>query len=207
MKKIITIGSITEYPKNIQSPFKEEDLWLGYPEKESVCYGISKRIISTQIIAYNQQYKLKGIHLILPNLYGPKDKFYQPIPPLVPNLIKQIYKAKKEGLKEIYGGANRKNFIDLLYVDDAVEAIILALTQYNQSEPLNIGSDSPIKIETLLEKISELVDFKGKILWDSQKIISQRYLDITNAKNILGFSPKIDATQGLENTIEQYINY
>ncbi len=205
MKKIITIGSITEYPKNIQAPFKEEDLWNGYPEEKSVCYGISKRIMSTQIIAYNRQYKLNGIHLILPNLYGPRDKFHQPIPPLVPNLIKQIHKAKIEGLKEIYGGANRENLVDLLYVDDAADAIIEGLTRHNQAEPLNIGSGSPIMIETLVEKIADLVGFKGKIFWNSQKIISRRYLDITKAKNILGFLPKVDITQGLKYTIDQYI--
>jgi len=205
VKKIITIGSITEYPKNIQVPFKEDDLWLGYPEEESVCYGMSKRMMSTQIIAYSQQYGLNGIHLILPNLYGPKDKFHHPVPPLVPSLIKQVYKAKTEGLKEIYGGANKENLIDLLYIDDAVEAIILALMRYNQPEPLNIGSGSPVTIETVIKKISDLIDFKGKILWNPQKIISRRYLDITKAKNILGFRPKINLAEGLKYTIDQYL--
>lgn len=204
VEKIITIGSITEYPKNIKTPFKEEDLWSGLPEEKSVCYGMSKRIMSTQVIAYNQQYELNGIHLILPNLYGPRDKFYQPIPPLVPSLIKQIYKAKIEGLKEIYGGANRENLVDLLYVDDAAEAIISALMRYNRPEPLNIGSGSPIMIEALVEKISSLIDFKGKIFWDLQKIISRRCLDITKAKDILGFLPKVDITQGLKYVIDQY---
>jgi GDP-L-fucose synthase len=123
----------------------------------------------------------------------------------VPNLIKQIYKAKIDGLKEIYGGANKKNFVDLLYVDDAAEAIIRSLMRYNQSEPLNIGSGSPIMIETLVEKISDLINFKGKIFWDTQKIISCRYLDTTKAKDILGFLPKVNITQGLKCTIEQYI--
>lgn len=204
VKKIVTIGSMTAYPAQCKLPFQEEELWNGYPDPDNAPYAISKRLLLTGLQAYKKQYELNGIHLIFPNLYGPGDKFNYDIPPLLPSLITQISEAHRRSAPEIYGGANGRNVIDLLYGADAAAAIYKALLEYEDAQPLNIGSGSPVSIQTLAQKIADTLDYKGRIEWGVQDQIISRYLNTKRQEKLLGFVPVTSLEEGLGNTIYEY---
>lgn len=207
VQKFIGIGSVCAYPKFTPVPFKEEDLWNGYPEETNAAYGLSKKMMLVQSQAYRQQYGFNAIHLLMINLYGPKDNFSLESSHVIPALIRKMIEAKEKNIKsiEVWGdGSASREFI---YVEDAAEAIVLATEKYDKEEPINIGNGSEISIKALVETLKELIDFKGEIIWDKSKPNGQprRRLDITKAQKEFDFDAKIDFRSGLEKTIEWYL--
>lgn len=206
VKKFVCIGTICAYPKFTPVPFKEEDLWNGYPEETNAPYGIAKKVLLVMLQAYRQQYGFNGIYLLPVNMYGPGDNFDPKVSHVIAALIKKIYDAKKQGKKEIIvwgdGSATREFF----YVEDAAEAIILATEKYNKPDPINIGAGFEISIKELVKMLVKLMDFKGKIIWDKSKPNGQprRMLDTTKAKKEFGFVAKTKFEDGLKKTIEWY---
>lgn len=208
IEKFVTIGSICEYPKYTPVPFKEENLWNGYPEETNAPYGLAKKMLLVQAQAYRQQYGLTTIHLLQVNLYGPGDNFDLKFSHVIPALIKKCLDEKKHGDNHIVvwgtGSASR----EFLYVEDAAEAIILATERYNKSDPVNIGAGFEITIKDLVELITRLTDFKGKIIWDTSKPDGQprRMLDVSRAEREFGFKAETNFEEGLKKTIKWYLN-
>jgi len=207
VEKFVAIGTVCAYPKFTPVPFKEEDLWKGYPEETNAPYGLAKKMLLVQSMAYRQQYGFNSIFLLPVNLYGPGDNFDPKSSHVIPALIKKVYDAKKNNEDKIVvwgdGSASREFF----YVEDAAEAIILAAEKYNKSEPVNLGAGFEITIKDLIKLICKLMDFKGKIEWDITKPNGQprRRLDTSKAEKEFGFKAKTDFEQGLKKTIDWYI--
>ena len=206
VKKFVCIGTICAYPKFTPIPFKEKDLWNGYPEETNAPYGLAKKALLVMLQAYRQQYNFNGIYLLPVNMYGPGDNFNPKSSHVIAALIKKIYDAKKNHKKEIIvwgdGSASREFF----YVEDAARAIVLAAEKYDQPEPVNIGVGFEITIKNLVNKLVKLMDFKGKIIWDKTKPNGQprRCLDVSRAKKEFGFTAKTDFDEGLKKTVEWY---
>ncbi len=206
VKKFVGLGTICQYPKYTPVPFKEEDLWNGYPEETNAPYGLAKKMLLVQAQAYRQQYNFNAIHLMPVNLYGPGDNFDPESSHVIPALIKKFVDAKKREDKfvVIWGTGNPTR--EFLYVEDAAEAIVLATEGYNKPDPVNIGSSFEISIKNLGELIKKLVGFKGEIVWDKTKPDGQprRKLDISKAREEFGFTAKVNFEDGLKKTIEWY---
>ena len=204
--KFVALGTICCYPKFTTVPFKEDDLWNGYPEETNAPYGLAKKMILVQSQAYRQQYGFNSIFLMPVNLYGPGDNFDPESSHVIPALIKKCVEAVKTGAKEIVIWGTGKATREFLYVEDCAEAILLAAEKYNKSDPVNIGAGFEISIKDLVHKIVELTGFKGKIVWDSSKPDGQprRCLDTTRALNEFNFKAKTDFAAGLKNTIDWY---
>ena len=206
IKKFIGIGSVCEYPKFTEVPFKEENLWEGYPEETNAPYGLSKKMMLVQGQAYEQEFNFKNNHLLMVNLYGPGGSFDPRNSHVVDALVKRIVDAKRENKEEITmwgtGSASR----EFLYVEDAAEAVVLAMENLNNSNPVNIGSGMEITIRDLTNKIVSLVGYQGKINWDSSQPDGQprRCLNIDKAKEF-GFKAETDFDLGLKNTINWYV--
>ncbi|MCP8305471.1 MAG: GDP-L-fucose synthase [archaeon] len=207
IEKFVAIGTICAYPKFTPVPFKEEDLWNGYPEETNAPYGLAKKMMLVQSQAYRQQYGFNSIYLLPVNLYGPGDNFDPRSSHVIPALIKKCVDAKLNDEKEILvwgtGNATREFF----YVEDAAEAIILGMERYNKSDPVNIGAGFEISIKELVELIVELTGFKGRIIWDKAKPDGQprRTLDTTKAFKEFGFRAETDFREGLKKTIQWYL--
>jgi len=184
---------------------KEEDIWSGYPEETNASYGLSKKILLVQGNAYRQQYGFNSIHLLLVNLYGPKDNFDPEQSHVIAAMIKKFYDASNSGQDVALWGTGKVSR-EFLYVEDAAEGIISATEQYNKPDPVNLGNDSEITIKKLAEIISNVIGYKGKIIWDSSKPDGQprRRLDINRAKKEFGWSPQVDIISGLKKTIDWY---
>ncbi len=208
IEKFVAIGTICAYPKYTPVPFKEEDLWNGYPEETNAPYGLAKKMLLVQLQAYRQEYGFKGIYLLPVNLYGPGDNFNPESSHVIPALIKKCDDAIRNGDKfiECWGAGSASR--EFIYADDAAEAILLATEKYDGAEPVNIGAGFEITIKQLAEKIAELTGFKGEIRWDSSKPDGQprRCLDTSRAKKLFGFEAKTDFETGLKATIEWYRN-
>ena len=208
IKKFIGIGSVCEYPAYTPLPFKEEDLWNGYPVETNDAYGLSKRMMLAQSIAYKKQYNMNIIHLLMINLYGPGDNFDLESSHVIPALIRKFVEAKKNKKShvEIWGSGNVSR--EFLYVDDAATAIFLSINSYNKINPLNIGTGSEIKINQLVELISSIIGYKGLIKYNSDRPEGQkrRVLNILKAKEALNFKAKIDLENGIKKTYEYYLN-
>lgn len=206
VEKFIAIGTICAYPKYTPVPFKEEDLWNGYPEETNAPYGLAKKMMLVQSQAYRQQYGFNSIYLLPVNLYGPRDNFDPASSHVIPALIKKIFDAKESGKDYITVWGTGKATREFLYVADAAEGIILAAEKYNKPYPVNLGSGFEISIKELVGLISELVDFDGEIKWDTTKPDGQprRCLDVSRAKEEFGFEAKVGFREGLEKTIEWY---
>ena len=206
VKKFVCIGTICTYPKFTPIPFKEESLWDGYPEETNAPYGIAKKALLVMLQAYRRQYNFNGIYLLPVNMYGPYDNFDPNRSHVIAALIQKVYEAKKGDKKEIYvwgdGSATREFF----FVEDAAEAIILATEKYSKPEPINIGAGFEISIKDLVNIIVKIMNFKGKIIWDSTKPNGQprRCLDVEKAKEEFGFVAKTKLEEGLRKTIEWY---
>jgi len=213
IEKFVAIGTICAYPKFTSVPFKEEDLWNGYPEETNAPYGLAKKMMLVQSQAYRQQYGFNSIFLLPVNLYGPGDNFDPKSSHVIPALIKKMVDAMANNEFQITnnepqitvwgtGKATREFF----YVEDAAEAIILATERYNKSDPINIGAGFEIHIKELVKLIVELTGFKGRIIWDKSKPDGQprRMLDTTKAFKEFGFKAKTDFKEGLRKTIEWY---
>jgi len=202
IEKFVAIGTICAYPKFTPVPFKEEDLWNGYPEETNAPYGLAKKMMLVQSQAYRQQYGFNSIFLLPVNLYGPGDNFDPSSSHVIPALIKKCVDAEEKITVWGTGKASR----EFLYVEDAAEGIILATEKYNKSEPVNLGAGFEITIKDLAEKIAELTGFKGMIEWDHSKPDGQprRMLDVSKAKKEFDFTAKTDFDEGLKKTIEWY---
>jgi len=208
IEKFVAIGTICAYPKFTPVPFKEKNLWNGYPEETNAPYGLAKKMLLVQAQAYRQQYDFNAIYLLPVNLYGPGDNFDPKFSHVIPALIKKIYDAKKKNEKYITVWGTGKATREFIYVEDATEGIILATEKYNKADPVNIGSHMEISIKDLIHLICKLMDYKGEIRWDSSKPDGQprRMLDTSRAKKEFGFQAKTPFEQGIKKTIEWYEN-
>jgi GDP-L-fucose synthase len=206
VEKFVQIGTICAYPKFTPVPFKEDDLWNGYPEETNAPYGVAKKALLVQAQAYREQYGLNAIYLLPVNLYGPGDNFDPASSHVIPALIKKCVEAVEEGLPFIEVWGTGEPTREFLYVDDAAEAIVLATENYNGPEPINLGSAREISIKELVHLIAKETGFTGEILWDSSKPDGQprRALDVTRAEKLLGFRARTDFVEGLRRTIEWY---
>jgi len=209
VEKFSAIGTICAYPKFTPVPFKEEDLWNGYPEETNAPYGLAKKMMLVQAQAYRKQYGFNAIYLLPVNLYGPRDNFNPESSHVIPALIRKVAEAKKNNEDLIVWGTGNASR-EFLYVEDAARAIVLATKHSDKDEPINLGAGNEITIKDLVITITRLMDFKGKIIWDSSKPDGQprRCLDTSKAEKEFGFKAKTDFETGLKKTIDFYmINY
>lgn len=206
VKKFVAIGTVCAYPKHTPVPFKEENLWNGYPEETNAPYGLAKKMLLVQSHAYRQQYGFNSIFLLPLNLYGPGDNFNPESSHVIAAIIKKVFDAKRDKKNDIELWGTGKATRGFLYVKDAVEGILLAAEHYDKSDPVNLGSDLEISIKDLAELICKLMDFKGKIIWDKKKPDGQprRSLDIYRAKKEFNFEAKTNFEDGLKQTIDWY---
>ncbi|MEQ8170525.1 MAG: GDP-L-fucose synthase [Candidatus Eremiobacterota bacterium] len=206
VKKFVALGTICAYPKFTPVPFKEENLWDGYPEETNAPYGVAKKMLLVQCQSYRDQYGFNGIYLLPVNLYGPKDNFHLEHSHVIPALIRKMVDAKKKGEKEVTVWGTGEVSREFLYVEDAAEGILLASEKYNKSDPVNLGVGKEIKIKDLVELIVELTGYKGQIIWDTSKPDGQprRSLDVQRAKEEFDFLAKKDFKEGLRETIKWY---
>lgn len=206
VSKFVTIGTICSYPKFTPVPFREEDLWSGYPEETNAPYGLAKKMLIVQSQAYRQQYNFNSINLLQVNLYGPRDNFNPESSHVIPALIKKCCDAIEEKKDEVVVWGTGNPTREFLYVEDAVEGILLATEKYNKSEPINLGSGIEISIKDLVDIVVKHTGFKGKVVWDKSKPDGQprRCLDTLKAEKELGFKAKISFSQGLKKTVEWY---
>lgn len=208
VSKFVSLGTVCCYPKFTNVPFKEEDLWNGYPEETNAPYGLAKKMQLVQSQAYRQQYGFNSIFLLPVNLYGPGDNFDPKSSHVIPALIKKFFDAKQNGEKKVVVWGTGKATREFLYVEDAARAIVLAAEKYNKSDPVNIGAGFEISIKELVEKIAKIMDYKGKIAWDKTKPDGQprRCLDVSKAKKYFGFIATTKFDEGLKKTVEWYRN-
>ena len=206
VEKFVTVGTICSYPKYTPIPFKEEDLWKGYPEETNAPYGLAKKMLLVQSQAYRQQYGFNSIYLLPVNLYGPGDNFDPQSSHVIPALIKKFTDAIKNRKNEVEVWGTGTASREFLYVEDAARGILLAAEKYNKPDPVNIGAGFEIKIRDLVELISEIVEFKGEIKWDESKPDGQprRCLVTSKAEAEFGFIAKVKFEEGLKETIEWY---
>lgn len=206
IEKFVAVGTICAYPKFTPIPFKEENLWDGYPEETNAPYGLAKKMMLVQAQAYRQQYGFNAIYLLPVNLYGPGDNFDPKSSHVIPALIKKVADTKKTGSDFVEVWGTGKATREFLYVEDAAEGIVLAAEKYDGAEPVNLGSGMEISIRDLVKIICEQMDFDGDIRWDSSKPDGQpkRMLDISRAEKSFGFKAKTDFEKGLNETIEWY---
>lgn len=206
IEKFVALGTICAYPKFTPVPFKEDDLWNGYPEETNAPYGLAKKMMLVQSQAYRQQYGFNSIFLLPVNLYGPGDNFDPSSSHVIPALIKKCVDARIHGEKEIIVWGSGQATREFFYVEDAAEAIVLATERYNKSEPVNIGAGFEISIRELVELIVELTCFQGSVVWDPNQPDGQprRMLDTTKANTELGFRAATEFRIGLRKTIAWY---
>jgi len=206
VEKLVIIGTVCAYPKYTPVPFKEDNLWSGYPEETNAPYGIAKKILLTQSQAYREQYGMNSIYLLPVNLYGPRDNFHPEYSHVIPALIRKMVEAKIKGEKEIVVWGTGKASREFLYVEDAAEGIIKATELYSKPEPVNLGTGNEITIKDLVTLIAELTDFKGALIWDTSKPDGQprRRLNTERAKKKFGFEAQIGLEEGLKRTIDWY---
>jgi len=207
--KFVAIGTICAYPKFTPVPFREKDLWNGYPEETNAPYGLAKKMMLVQSQAYRTQYGFNSIFLLPLNLYGPGDNFNPKSSHVIPALIKKFVEAVEEGKGEVICWGTGKPTRGFLYVEDAAEGILLAAEKYNKSDPVNLGTDLEISIKDLAELIGRLCRIKGKIIWDTSKPDGQprRKLDTNRAEREFGFKAKMDFEEGLKKTVDWYREY
>jgi GDP-L-fucose synthase len=200
------LGTICCYPKFTPVPFREEDLWNGYPEETNAHYGLAKKMLLVQAQAYRQQYGFNAVFLLPVNLYGPGDNFAPNSSHVIPALIKKCVDAIKKEEKEIIVWGTGKASREFLYIEDEAEAIALAAERYEKPEPVNLGAGFEITIRDLVELIAKLTGFSGKIIWDESKPDGQprRMLDTARAEREFGFVASTDFESGLRRTIEWY---
>lgn len=207
VEKFIAIGTICAYPKFTKVPFKEDDLWEGYPEETNAPYGLAKKMLLVQSQAYRQQYGFNSIFLLPVNLYGPSDNFVpQHTSHVIPAVIKKCFDAKIRGDKSITVWGTGKPTREFIYVDDAARGIIMASEKYNKPEPVNIGSGRAISIKKLVSMVVEMTGFKGEVIWDATQPDGQpqRLLDVQRAQKEFGFKANIKLEEGLRKTINWY---
>src|SRR5712691_1306938 len=206
VSKFVAIGTVCAYPKNTPVPFREEDLWNGYPEETNAPYGLAKKMLLVQSQAYRQQYGFGSIFLLPVNLYGPGDNFDPASSHVIPALIKKFVEATERGDTQVVAWGDGSPTREFLSVEDAAEAIVLAAERYNSPEPVNIGSSFEISIRELTSLIAKLTGFEGEVIWDTSKPNGQprRKLDTTRAERAFGFRARVPFQEGLRETIQWY---
>jgi GDP-L-fucose synthase len=206
VRKFAAVGTVCAYPKLARVPFREDEIWDGYPEETNAPYGLAKKMLLVQAQAYRQQYGYNAIYLLPVNLYGPRDNFDPDSSHVIPALIKKCVEARRAGRPTVdvwgTGSATR----EFLYVDDCAEGILLATERYDKPEPVNLGSGQEISIKDLARTIAALTGFSGEIRWDPSKPDGQprRCLDTSRARAELGFEAKVPLEEGLRRTVEWY---
>lgn len=206
VKKFVAIGTICCYPKFTPVPFKEDDLWNGYPEETNAPYGLAKKMLLVQAQAYRQQYDFNAIFLLPVNLYGPGDNFNPASSHVIPALIKKFVEAKKNKSSTVEVWGTGKATREFLYVKDAARAVCMATELYNKPDPVNIGAGFEISIKNLVKKIKRIVGFEGKVVFDTSKPDGQprRMLDTTRAEKEFGYKAEVDFDKGLREVISWY---
>jgi GDP-L-fucose synthase len=209
VEKFVAIGTVCAYPKFTPVPFSEDDLWKGYPEETNAPYGLAKKMLLVQSQAYREQYGFNSIFLLPVNLYGPGDNFDTRSSHVIPALIRKCLEAKEAGKDHIDVWGDGSPTREFIYVTDAARAIALATAHYNQSLPVNLGSGFEISIKDLAEKIARMTGFEGAFVWDTSKPNGQprRALNTTRAKEFFGFMAQVDFDEGLQNTIDWYLEH
>jgi GDP-L-fucose synthase len=200
--KLIVTGTVCAYPKHTPVPFREDDLWNGYPEPTNAPYGVAKKSVLVGAQSYRQQYGLNAIFLLPTNLYGPRDSFHATNAHVIPDLIRKMVDSPEEVVLWGDGSPTR----EFLYVDDCVEALVLAADRYDAPEPVNLGAGKEISIRDLAELVASVTGFEGRITWDTSKPNGQprRSVDATRARELLGFEAKTRLREGLERTVAWY---
>jgi GDP-L-fucose synthase len=201
--KFVVIGTICAYPKFSPIPFKEANLWDGYPEETNAPYGLAKKMLLVQAQSYREQYGFNAIYLLPVNLYGPRDNFNLETSHVIPALIRKMVEAKQRGEKQVVLWGDGSPTREFFFAGDAAMGITLAAERYNGSEPVNLGSGMEISIKELAEMIARLIEFTGDIVWDTSKPNGQprRALDVSRAKEYFGFEAKMPFEEGLSRTI------
>ena len=206
VEKFTCVGTICAYPKFTPVPFKEDDLWNGYPEETNAPYGVAKKALLVQLQAYRQQYGFNGIYLLPVNLYGPEDNFDISSSHVIPALIRKVHEAQLKQEKELRVWGDGSPTREFLYSEDAARGIVMGTQSYNEADPVNLGTGYEISIRDLISLICELMEFDGKIVYETDKPNGQprRCLDTERAKQAFGFMAEVDFKQGLKNTIDWY---
>lgn len=206
VEKFVAVGSVCSYPKFTPIPFKEEDLWNGYPEETNAPYGLAKKMLLVQSQSYRQQYGYNSIYLMPVNLFGPRDNFDLETSHVIPALIRKTVEATERGDKEIPAWGDGSPTREFLYVEDAADGIVAAAEKYNDSEPVNLGSGYEISIKALVEMTAKMTGFTGEIVWQTDKPNGQprRGLDVSRAKDYFGWSAQVPFEEGMRRTIEWF---
>jgi len=206
VKKFVCVGTICAYPKFTPVPFKEDDIWDGYPEETNAPYGIAKKALLVQLQAYRQQYGFDGIYLLPVNLYGPEDNFDPSSSHVIPALIRKVHEAQQQGDRQIPVWGDGSPTREFLYSTDAARGIVMGTQSYDESEPVNLGTGYEITIKALITTICELMGYEGELVWELDKPNGQprRCLDTQRAKEKFGFVAEMEFKQGLKNTIDWY---
>jgi len=206
VKKFVAIGTVCSYPKFTPVPFREENIWDGYPEETNAPYGLAKKMLLVQSQAYRQQYDFNSIFLIPVNLYGPRDNFNLETSHVIPALIRKCIEARESGAERVVVWGDGSPTREFLYVADAAEGILLGAEKLNESIPVNLGSGAEISIRELVSKIAELSGYQGELVWDASKPNGQprRGLDVSRAEDLFGFRAKTKIDDGLKQTVEWY---
>ena len=206
VKKFVAVGTVCAYPNFTPVPFREQDLWNGYPEETNAPYGLAKKMLLVQAQAYRAQYGFNAIHLIPVNLYGPRDNFDLATSHVIPALIRKCLDAQRAGQDTVVVWGDGTPTREFLFAEDAAEAILLAAERYDSAEPVNLGSGQEISILDLAREIARLVGFEGRIVWDTTRPNGQprRALDVTRAREQFGFMAKTSLEDGLRRTVEWY---
>ena len=204
VEKFTCVGTICAYPKFTPVPFKEDDIWDGYPEETNAPYGIAKKALLVQLQAYRQQYGFNGIYLLPVNLYGPEDNFDPKSSHVIPALIRKVQEAQDKGEKQIPVWGDGSPTREFLYSEDAARGIVMGTQSYNGAEPVNLGTGSEISIRDLITTICEVMEFDGEIVWQTDKPNGQprRCLDTERAKKEFDFTAQVGFKEGLKNTVK-----
>jgi GDP-L-fucose synthase len=205
--KFVQLGTICAYPKFTPVPFREEDLWNGYPEETNAPYGIAKKALLVQLQAYREEYGFNGIFLLPVNLYGPRDNFDLQTSHVIPAMIRKFVEARERGDGEAVLWGDGSPTREFLYVDDAATAIVAAAENYNGAEPVNLGSGQEISIRDLATLIAARIGFRGRIVWDSGKPNGQprRLLDVSRAERLFGFRARTSLENGIATTVDWFL--
>jgi GDP-L-fucose synthase len=206
IEKVVVVGTVCSYPKYTEVPFREDDIWNGYPEETNAPYGLAKKMLLVQSQAYRQEYGFRSAFVIPTNLYGPGDNFDHDSSHVIPAIIRKCIEAQEAGAGEVVLWGTGSPTREFLYVDDAAEGIVLGLEQLEDPEPVNLGAATEIGIKELAEKIARITGFDGSIVWDPTKPDGQprRAVDGSRAKALLGWSPSVNFDEGLKMTVEWY---
>jgi GDP-L-fucose synthase len=204
IEKFVCVGTICAYPKFTPVPFKEDDIWNGYPEETNAPYGIAKKALLVQLQSYRQQYGFNGIYLLPVNLYGPEDNFNPSSSHVIPALIRKVQEAQTRGEKQLPVWGDGSPTREFLYSTDAARGIVMGTQFYNDAEPVNLGTGYEISIKDLITLICELMEYEGELVWETDKPNGQprRCLDTERAKQAFGFTAEIEFREGLKNTID-----